>query len=1715
VIGNKLSNADHSPRSSGPAGAQFEVKVATHYALALLARTEAFGLPGAIAEEIAFQRGAQGHPLDDVIVKGITMCGEAQVLDLQAKRSIAFTASDKNLASIVKAIVETRRNEPDGRNRHYAVAIERTSGPIEHGVQEVLELARSVECAEVFFSLLNTPGRSNPDMRQFVEAVRTHLNNYGVTDEVELFEILARFSVLVFDYARPNSIAEAHDRMRAKALGSTNVDQGLYDSLLGHIMRLDSIGGGKTRAGLVADLQGLGVSLAGAPQLVKARARLDEMSILALSDINETVQDVSLTRARRNQEIWEALDAAALAGGVVEILGPGGVGKSALLKTQALRKLQACRILVLAPDRIPPGGWQTLRQTLGIDADGSDFFADLACDGGGIVCIDSLDRIHASGEQKTVIDVLRFATGTPGVTVLFTARPNRDGEPLVWLPDDVRRSLASRRTIIVDDLDDDEAAALGTAAPELVPLLKTDSPVRPLARNLFILRRLASMRRSVDEVGSEAQLAADWWVTGGHALDVPPSEQRARRRVLATVARTNLDGASLVDVSGLDAEAVENLVVGEVLVELGPTDRVKFRHDLFFDWALGCFLSDDTSRIDALALETLPPHWLSRAFELACRRLAESTEEAAYIALLDRLSEDSVAPGWLGLALLALVRSELGTRLLEKYAATLLYGDGARGAALIHRALAAHGRPAAELLAGSLPEDVVLPDGITLPLDLVWAQLSLWSALRFDRLPTKTLTAALALYEQWMTVSLFGEDPITPLLLERVADLLVTHIEDHDQPIAPLVRGKTPPIRYPIGDEGVRTARRMIALYALRAPKAATRYLQAVAASERAASHLHQILEFAGNLPAAAPASFAAAILKAIEQDSKADDCVSRSDWRYSPSLRLDGPFVLGQAGIVIFSTLLKADEGASFFLIRHLLRHAEQWVSENADGFGIELFGCERRVAPVSSYGWSRGFGPSVLLSKALVALEQWGHEAIESGRPLEDIVAQILGEGEISGALFLIAVDLTLSHGNTTDRVLWDLIVSPEALALDATRSHRDTADRMTGGRLSSIIGAKSEAERKTIEELSARPSRALALHEAIPQVIWSVEEAQTQSLRDRLGAGVKRLGPWDHENVDWSSPQFMASHALRQASRECYREENAMDENGCEAKGWIFSWPEPQRRWLETQSAKGAAAQQFFSKALAVRMAMNDDRSDVKATIEDAIEVLADTAAAQPGDADELHDPEDPWINRIAAAAFVTRHSSEGMLRAYRPELTAIFNQALDLEAEAPRHSQGQLMYDPKALATTGQLYLASRSGDRDHIHRLLNAISHHTTSAAAAFVGHGAATKSLGARTVQAAVRIGIEACMFARRLHFEEEPQAYVDRKAVADKKLSDRLVAEEAWLLDAGEAPSWPCPPPRRARRPRRSLRLPNGTPKPPLRHREPEWPDFYFDDRTAAEWTRCLSPLGSEASESVKELVSANRDWLISTNSVNEEADESDIERTWTRALMQRIAEHARAWSVEERRDLVFDILNDFSDEAFIDAAATFLVGSDLQHIEGSPDDTAYLEELRRAIWTKLKNTRHWHRHRQSSSRGMEIHLKELMSALFFTVSSGFGDGQRYTGGLREEQLAPFLPILTEIAIDAGACPTTALLFLKAFESLEPLCVAPFVANAAYAWVSGADIRFWSDLGIGQRVCRILRAAQTSPENATQISIIADAICASGVTEGEALQAAIRNATR
>lgn len=91
-----------NPASSGPAGSHFEGQVGAHYLLSLLTCTEPRGLPGTTIDRVEFQRAAEGHPLDDVIIHAHDAQGVPAVLEIQVKRSIAFSPGD----SIFRAVAE-------------------------------------------------------------------------------------------------------------------------------------------------------------------------------------------------------------------------------------------------------------------------------------------------------------------------------------------------------------------------------------------------------------------------------------------------------------------------------------------------------------------------------------------------------------------------------------------------------------------------------------------------------------------------------------------------------------------------------------------------------------------------------------------------------------------------------------------------------------------------------------------------------------------------------------------------------------------------------------------------------------------------------------------------------------------------------------------------------------------------------------------------------------------------------------------------------------------------------------------------------------------------------------------------------------------------------------------------------------------------------------------------------------------------------------------------------------------------------------------------------------------------------------------------------------------------------------------------------------------------------------------------------------------------
>ena len=79
----------------------FEAKVGGYYLLDLLANSELRGLPGATSEHVQFQQAPAGFPMDDVIVHAIG-AGLPATLELQAKRTLDFTRSDKEFKDIVR-----------------------------------------------------------------------------------------------------------------------------------------------------------------------------------------------------------------------------------------------------------------------------------------------------------------------------------------------------------------------------------------------------------------------------------------------------------------------------------------------------------------------------------------------------------------------------------------------------------------------------------------------------------------------------------------------------------------------------------------------------------------------------------------------------------------------------------------------------------------------------------------------------------------------------------------------------------------------------------------------------------------------------------------------------------------------------------------------------------------------------------------------------------------------------------------------------------------------------------------------------------------------------------------------------------------------------------------------------------------------------------------------------------------------------------------------------------------------------------------------------------------------------------------------------------------------------------------------------------------------------------------------------------------------------
>lgn len=1655
-----------SPSASGPAGALFEGQVGAHYLLTMLAEADPRGLPGATIETIELQRASEGHPLDDVIVRGTTTTGEPAVLEVQAKRTVTFAPADTVFKDVVRQLAQAFQNLDVSNERHqFAVATERTSFKITGPYQDVLRWAREVGSASTFIERINRKNVGNEDMRTFVATVRFHLTTAGcASNDQTVWEILRRFHILTFDYDAPGSQSNELALERARHLlesDDASRASAFWKVLTETAIRVAAAGGALDRSRLLAELgQVDNFRLIGSRRSRAPRETLSEGASLAAADLRRSVAGVTLARTTQ----LEAVRAARDVGRYVEIVGGPGVGKSGLLGMLVQQMLTEARAIVLSPERTIPGGWVAFKSALGVDASPQAFLADLASDGGAVLFVDSLDLFDDPGKRATVVDLVRSAAEVPSFQVIVTARTNFDKDEPNWLPPEAVGRLGRAPPVVVEELGPEEISELSAAAPELRALLADGHPARDVVRNLFRLSRMLEVQGSADDLRSEVDLLLRWWTTA----DGPPEGRRERARMLADLADAALTGVDRIETRAATA-AVDALIARESLRELG-LDQFAFRHDVLRDWGVAARLHDDPNKLDGLPLTRPASTSLARGVELAARlALERSSDGQRWVNHINRVSPEESHASWRRFSLLAIIRSELALELLDRAAGSLFAENGALLRELIRTIIATESRPIADTLAEFGADVSSIPVGIFGPSNASWARLATWLLLRRADLPIQAVPDVVELFQR-LSVSMFCLDPLTPMLAIALADWL-DEIEaaidhrwlDEDQP-----RFAT---AYQYGDlhrlaEDVRHA---FAMMAKRTPERAQDYLRGVSKRRSSEGILRDIMKFRGSFAEAAPAELAALTFAGlIEKPDKGerrvrsirDEIFTHLDTDFLPSSPAQGPFL----------DLLNATPEHGLSLIRSLVDHAVNVLSEGQepgeDGI-VLVFASGSRFFPWRcTYRWSREAEGCYAIESALMALEAWSHARIERGDAPDQVIVDILGPEGSPAAYVLVAVDVLISHWPKTITAIAPFLGAPELLSLDRTRRTYDSMPEVD------LLGwstswPKEPPSLVTLAGLKARSSRRVPLEMVLPHFALS-RDADCDGLRRRLETAAQRLGSPEPGDT-FAEPRLMARYALNLTNTANWQP----TEGGLE-----YVSPPDEERHVAELHAKRALQTIDFNIDAAIQTALE--------CAEQSGPVLAEQALAYAKRLETSDMPKDELGSQtnaiVSAAMIVARDGSDQILDQHETWARGVFTNAFaTTKRDIGREMRDGIRFNPVAIATLGIIHLWRRrrlEADRD---ALLELAGRDTAEAAQGF-GAGIDTiRGIDPRMIPATLRCALAAQTHPKRRYNDSEEKVAADQVRYRER-VTARIETERAWLRGGTDKPAWPLfPPPvlhirERFRTGRKDV---IGRPLVAASQAEDE---LYA--QSSALWLRQLTR-GSNPSEVswLPSFIGAYADWTARANGAGHEADgeiDSHVDE-WNRVFFRLLARSLVGMKPDQAAAAVARAIA-VPDRSFFDIVETLAPALDELYFNGLGLSAEVAVWLRGLLADRLVESAGWKRERDRSEQRVELWIGPAIGALFFNSYTSVSGARCYLLAKGIDQVEPFLPQLIRL-IEEGPVPFTAMLTMNMLEVAKKPEHAGFFLSSTVTWLrrQPGNAQLWVDDGLGARLAKWLEAVTTS----------------------------------
>jgi hypothetical protein len=863
-------------------------------------------------------------------------------------------------------------------------------------------------------------------------------------------------------------------------------------------------------------------------------------------------------------------------------------------------------------------------------------------------------------------------------------------------------------------------------------------------------------------------------------------------------------------------------------------------------------------------------------------------------------------------------------------------------------------------------------------------------------------------------------------------------------------------------------------------PPAAGRYLSSLDPDTVRHREMETILRAPGTLAKAAPAALADFALGAIIEKEDRDNSYSSTRDRFGPFGVHDHLFSPASPGQGPFFELLEHSPAEGLRLIRGLVEHATQWRRDQYIAAGRPFprisipfpAGAKSFEGDWSIYQWARSVAPSVITPSALMALEAWGHQQIEAGRPFEEVLHEVLGSDGSSLAFVSVAVDLVLSHWRVAGDTAWPMVATPELLEFDDARFRHDVAG------VNRMLAFEQETSTWRVKraDLDARLSRRNRLSDTIGHYVFHAEPEQLEALRSTLEQARNEIRQKPDQGEDpINGLRAMAERAVRMTNAEHWPLVKVKLEDGSEREGRQYQRDPEELRLINAEAARVDAKMRHLNIRAKVQLALFDRAKSTAEIVAEGIE----WAKAQPANADmEAADDDDQdnfnkeWDRRavVMAAALAARDyeaSDRGDVLAWALPVL----QVAATEKGKEYSANDQIQYNATAIGALGLVPLYLKDQDIPTRDALLRLASHQHPAVLKALGSHFPDFARLDPQLPRALVRIVMASSIRPRRGHSDHQNQ--VNWQAHWEK-IEATIAAEQQWLDGTKNEPAWPQLPAWLSR-PRRGIRIGDWAKEGDDELNE-EPPDHYVDEHTLGALVGYLIRLTvGELPPWVVALTAHLMRWTDEANGPHGEKDRDRDNRpyTWNSHFFDFLGILCVALPHDDVTAMFLEPIIRFKDEAFHDAMAAFLRGFDraMQAIDTKKPENPVT--VRALLASRIR--RGWNFKRLGREMGFtsETHAGDALNAIFYQPPRIANNGRpsipdNWNG------LDATMPTLIALVAGAPSSGYLATLLLNLVEPSPRAALLPFVVQATTAWCSAysVDTNFWSEKEIGGRVC-------------------------------------------